>query len=96
MMSVLVTGGGVDAEFDKCEVGMVLKMDWAGLHDGFGKILEELEEEPDAYDEDFVCGFETKAGNCAASDVDEEGKIDLSEVGALPACKVKYAGDSKS
>jgi len=96
MISVLVTEGGVDAEFDNCGVGTVLKMDWAGPHDGFGKMLEELEEESDAHGEDVVCGFETKAGNCAAFDVDEEGKIDLSEVGALPACKVEYAGDDKS
>jgi len=94
-MSVLVTEGGVDSEFDNCGVGTVLKIDWAGPHDGFGKILE-LEEEPGAHGEDVVCGFGTKAGNCTAFDVDEEGKIDLSEVGALPVCKVEYAGDDKS
>jgi len=89
MMSVLVT---VSVSYDDFGIGTVI--DWIESHDGLGKILEELEEEPDAHGEDVVCGFESDAGNCAAFDVDEEGKVDLSKVGALPACKL-YAGDDK-
>jgi len=89
MMSVLVT---VSVSYGDFGIGTVI--DWTESHDGFGKILEELEEESDAHGKVVVCGFESEAGNCATFDVDEEGKVDLSKVGALPACKL-YAGDDK-
>lgn len=89
MMSVLVT---VSISYGDFGIGTVI--DWTVSHDGLGKILEELEEEPDAHGKDVVCGFESDAGNCAAFDVDGEGKVDLSKVGALPACKL-YAGADK-
>lgn len=89
MMSVLVTASVSYGDF---EIGTVI--DWTESHDGLGKILEELEEKPDAHGEDVVGGFESEAGNCDVFDVGDEGKADLSKVGVLPACKL-YAGDDK-